>query len=57
VFSFFSDDCLAHSGGLSVPDILSEVKKLQNFAYQLGQEETKEMTRSGQLKDSVLVVP
>jgi hypothetical protein len=33
------------------------VKKLQNFAYQLGQEETKEMTRSGQLKDSVLVVP
>jgi hypothetical protein len=29
-----------------VPDILTEVKKLQNLAYQLGQEETKEMTRS-----------
>ena len=32
-------------GSLSVPDILTEVKKLQNLAYQLGQEETKEMTR------------
>lgn len=30
---------------LSVPHILNEVRKLQNLAYQLGQEETKEMTR------------
>ena len=30
---------------LPVPDVLNEVRKLQNLAYQLGQEETKEMTR------------
>lgn len=32
-------------GSLPVFSILEEVKRLQNIAYQLGLEETKEMTR------------
>ena len=32
-------------GSLPVPQLIAEVKKLQNIAYQLGQEENKEMTR------------
>lgn len=38
-------ELLVQLGTLSLPNILSEVKKLQNLAYQLGQEESKEMTR------------
>jgi len=38
-------ELLMQLGTLSVPDILNEVRKLQNLAYQLGQEESKEMTR------------
>ena len=38
-------ETLMQLGGLSVPMLMSEVKRLQNIAYQLGQEETKEMTR------------
>ena len=42
------------AGSLSVPDILTEVKKLQNLAYQLGQQETKEMTRCCYITNSDL---
>ena len=38
-------ETLMQLGGLSVPQLMGEVKRLQNIAYQLGQEETKEMTR------------
>jgi len=38
-------ELLVQLGTLSLPNILTEVKKLQNLAYQLGQEESKEMTR------------
>lgn len=38
-------ETLMQLGSLSVPQLLSEVKRLQNIAYQLGQEENKEMTR------------
>jgi len=38
-------ELLMQLGTLTVPQILNEVRKLQNLAYQLGQEETKEMTR------------
>jgi len=38
-------ETLMQLGGLSVPLLMGEVKRLQNIAYQLGQEETKEMTR------------
>jgi len=38
-------ELLVQLGTLSVPLILNEVQKLQNLAYQLGQEENKEMTR------------
>eukprot|EP00088_Acartia_fossae_P009577 TRINITY_DN14673_c0_g1_i1.p1 TRINITY_DN14673_c0_g1~~TRINITY_DN14673_c0_g1_i1.p1 ORF type:complete len:136 (-),score=23.66 TRINITY_DN14673_c0_g1_i1:144-551(-) len=38
-------ELLVQLGTLSLPSILAEVKKLQNLAYQLGQEESKEMTR------------
>jgi len=38
-------ELLIQLGTLSIPQILNEVRKLQNLAYQLGQEETKEMTR------------
>merc|ERR1712059_74690 len=38
-------ETLMQLGSLSVPQLMSEVKRLQNIAYQLGQEETKEMTR------------
>jgi len=38
-------ETLMQLGSLSVPMLMGEVKRLQNIAYQLGQEETKEMTR------------
>ena len=38
-------ETLMQLGGLSVEQLVSEVKRLQNVAYQLGQEESKEMTR------------
>ena len=38
-------ETLMQLGGLSVQQLVSEVKRLQNVAYQLGQEESKEMTR------------
>lgn len=38
-------ELLVQLGTLSVPLILQEVQRLQNFAYQLGQQENKEMTR------------
>jgi len=38
-------ELLLQLGTLPVHDILNEVRQLQNMAYQLGQEETKEMTR------------
>ena len=38
-------ELLLQLGTLPVHDILNEVRQLQNLAYQLGQEETKEMTR------------
>merc|ERR1712059_9499 len=38
-------ETLMQLGSLTVPQLMGEVKRLQNIAYQLGQEETKEMTR------------
>ena len=38
-------ETLMQLGSLTVPQLLGEVKRLQNIAYQLGQEETKQMTR------------
>ena len=38
-------ETLMQLGSLTVPMLMGEVKRLQNIAYQLGQEETKEMTR------------
>ena len=38
-------ETLMQLGGLSVQQLVCEVKRLQNVAYQLGQEESKEMTR------------
>lgn len=38
-------ETLMQLGSLSVAQLMGEVKRLQNIAYQLGQEETKEMTR------------
>merc|ERR1712226_224557 len=38
-------ETLMQLGSLGVPQLMQEVKRLQNIAYQLGQEETKEMTR------------
>ena len=38
-------ETLMQLGGLNVAQLVSEVKRLQNIAYQLGQEESKEMTR------------
>eukprot|EP00090_Calanus_glacialis_P007344 TRINITY_DN1578_c0_g1_i1.p1 TRINITY_DN1578_c0_g1~~TRINITY_DN1578_c0_g1_i1.p1 ORF type:complete len:190 (+),score=70.05 TRINITY_DN1578_c0_g1_i1:37-606(+) len=38
-------ETLMQLGSLSVPMLMGEVKRLQNIAYQLGQEESKEMTR------------
>ena len=38
-------ETLMQLSSLTVPQLMSEVKRLQNIAYQLGQEESKEMTR------------
>ena len=38
-------ETLMQLGSLSMPQLMNEVKRLQNIAYQLGQEESKEMTR------------
>ena len=38
-------ETLMQLGGLSVQQLVCEVKRLQNVTYQLGQEESKEMTR------------
>ena len=38
-------ETLMQLGNLDVQELMSEVKRLQNIAYQLGQEESKEMTR------------
>ena len=38
-------ETLLQLGNLDVQELMSEVKRLQNIAYQLGQEESKEMTR------------
>ena len=38
-------ETLMQLGGLTVQQLVCEVKRLQNVAYQLGQEESKEMTR------------
>ena len=38
-------ETLMQLGNLNVQELMSEVKRLQNIAYQLGQEESKEMTR------------
>merc|ERR1719462_315945 len=38
-------ETLMQLGSLNVAQLIGEVKRLQNVAYQLGQEESKEMTR------------
>ena len=40
-----NESLLAELGNLPTQHLLEEVKRLQNIAYQLGLEETKEMTR------------
>ena len=38
-------ETLMQLGNLDVQELMFEMKRLQNNAYQLGQEESKEMTR------------